>query len=340
MPYQTGSVASFSALKTEILSFLSANGWTQETDIIKRNGVYAKIAIGATPHDGDAYIRLEGGKGSDGSGNLIAKHDGPSPSGWVNNNGQMSASFGLGAANAMVFPITYYFHLASTPVDEFWCFIQFNGDYCQHMGFGNINKAMPFTGGAFYSSMSVEVDSSSRQLYNINTNSLLSNPGYGFNGALSGLGHNALEMIPFHGGYGIHQNAFAGSALHAEIGGLEWASSHRVSNAAPYPLSKFMIAGHRETGAMQKVSESTVNGMPNLIPFNIRVLGYDGNWQPVGSLENIRFSQIGLMNFGQVESDGTDSWKFYPLFKKDADDADGGLNHTGTMGLAVRYDGP
>ena len=339
MPYQTGSVASFAALKTQILSFLSANGWTQETDIIKRNGVFAKITTGVTPHDGDNYIRLEGGKSSDGAGNLIAKHNGPGQVGWLNNNGQMSASFGLGSANAMVFPINYYFHLQSVPVDEFWCFIQFNGDYCQHMGFGNLNKAMPYTGGAFYSSIGVEVDSTPRQLYNINTNNLLSNPGFGWNGALAGLGHNALEMIPFHGGRGIHQNAFAGSVVHAELGGLEWAGAHLVSNDPSYP-SGYMVAGHRETGAMQTVSESTVNGMPNLIPFNIRVRGYDENWQPVGSLENIRFSQIGLMNFGQVESDGTDSWKFYPLFKKDADDPDGGYNHSGIMGLAVRYDGP
>ena len=336
MPYQTGSVASFGALKTEILSFLSANGWTQENDIIKRNGVFAKLSTGSTPTDGDAFIRLEGGKGSDGAGNIVSKHDGPGPFG--NNSGQMTASFGLGAANAMVFPITYFFHLADTPVDEFWCFIQFNGDRCQHMGFGNINKSAPFTGGSFFSSMTVEVNASNENLYNWSSFNLLSNEGNGNNQNVGS--RNTLEMIPFHGARGINQKIFAGSVVHAEVGGGEWFSSHKVQGSAPYPLSKNMIAGHRETGAMQKVSESSVNGMPNLIPFNLRVRGYDDNIQTIGRLENIRFSQIGLMNFGQVESDGTDAWKFYPLFKKDAGDADGGLNHTGTMGLAVRYDGP
>ncbi|MDC0003809.1 hypothetical protein OAE19_05355 [Porticoccaceae bacterium] len=336
MPFQTGVVASFAALKTEMLSFFTANGWTQETDIIKRNGVFAKITTGTTPSDGDNYIRLEGGKGSDGSGNLVAKHDGPGP--FNNNSGQMSASFGLGAANAMVFPITYNFQLFSSPVDEFWCFIQFNGDRCQHMGFGNINKSASFSGGGFYSSMTAEVNSTQQQMYNWSSFNLLSNEGYGNNQNVGS--RSAIEMIPFHGARGIDSNVFAGSVVHAEVGGSEWFSSHKVTNSAPYPLSESMVAGHRETGAMQKVSESTVNGMPNLIPFNLRVRGYDNNLQTIGSLENIRFSQIGLMNFGQVESDGTDRWKFYPLYKKDASASVGGVNHTGTMGLAVRYDGP
>lgn len=337
MPYQTGSVASFAALKTEMLSFLSANGWTQETDIIKRNGVFAKITSGVTPHDSDTYIQLEGGKGSDGAGNLVAKHDGPGP--WGNNSGRMTASFGLLAANAMVFPVVYYFHLASNPVDEFWCFIQFNGDRCQHMGFGNIHKAAPFSGGAFFSSTTVQGDNGPHSMHNWSSFNLLNNPGYGYNQGSGGQPTNALEQIPFHGGSGLNQNLFAGSVVHAEIGGGEWYSSHLV-NAAGYPAGKFMVGGHRETGSMQEVSESTVNSMPNLIPFNLRIRDYDGNLQPIGYLENIRFSQIGLMNFGQVESDGTDSYKFYPLYKKDADNPLGGFNHSGTMGLAVRYDGP
>ena len=336
MPYQTGTVASFAALKTEIMSFLVANSWTQETDIIKRNGVFAKITTGTHASDSDNYIRLEGGKKSDGSGNLIAKHDGPGP--WNNNSGEMTASFGLLSANAMVFPITYYFHLATTPVDEFWCVIQFNGDRCQRMGFGNINKSAPFTGGGFYSSSTVEINSSNQNLYNWSSNNLLSNPGMGNNAGTSS--RNALELIPFHGGDAVNANVFAGSVVHAEVGGGEWYSSHIVTSAPPYPLTEYMIMTHKEMGSLQKVSESTVNGMPNLIPFNLRVRGYDNNLQPIGSLENIRFSQIALLNFGQVESDGTDSWKFYPIYKKDASAPNGGLNHTGTMGFAVRYDGP
>jgi len=333
MAYQTGTVASFAALKSEIFTFLSANGWTQETDIIKRNGVFAKIITGVTAHDSDSYIQLEGGKSSDGSGNLIAKHNGPGP--WVNNAGQMSASFGLGAANAMTFPITYYFHLAASPVDEFWCVIQFNGDRCQHMGFGNINKSAPFTGGAFYTSSTVAVSSSQQKMYTWNATNLVAAS------SVAATSTNPLELIPFHGGDSDnYDDVFAGSVVHAEISGGEWYSSHKVQSDVTYPPLDYMISGKKELGTMQRVSESGINSVPTLIPFNLRIRGYDGNHQHIGMLENIRFAQISALNLGQVESDGTDSWKFYPVYLKDADNPIGGVDHTGINGLAIRYDGP
>ena len=49
---------------------------------------------------------------------------------------------------------------------------------------------------------------------------------------------------------------------------------------------------------------------------------------------------ISALDFGQVESDGVDSWKFYPVFFKDADNPEGGTDHTGIAGFAIRYDGP
>lgn len=338
MPYQTGSAASFAALKTEIMSFLSANGWTQETDIIKKNGVFAKITTG-THYESDAYIRLEGGKSSDGSGNLIEDWKGPPGVTLTRNVAMMNAGLGLGAANGMVFPITYYFHLASSPVDEFWCFIQFNGDRCQHMGFGNINKSAPFTGGAFYTCSTVEASASNNTLYLFSSNGLIANPGLGSTSPSTS--RAALELIPFHGGKGTDNHCFSGSMLHAEVGGLEWYTSSYINpGATTYPGNEYMIAGAREAAAMRQVSESTVNGMPNLIPFNLRVRDEGNNIQPIGYLENIRFCQISLLGFGQVESDGTDSWKFYPLYLKNAGAPNGGQDHTGTMGLAVRYDGP
>lgn len=334
MPYQTGTAASFAALKTEIFSFLASNGWTQETDIIKRNGVFAKITTGTTGHDGDNFIQLEGGKGSDGAGNLVAKHDLQSP---LNNNaGQMSASFGLGAANAMVFPITYHFHLASSPVDEFWCVIRFNGDRCQHMGFGNINKSAPFVGGAFFSCTTMAVSNGGQDMYNWNATNIIDSSGVGSTSA------NPLEMIPFHGGDSNNYNhVFAGSVVHAEVGGGDWYFSNKVESGSFYPSGqRYMISGKKEHGEMQLVSESAINNVPVLIPFNLRIGGYDDNHQHIGVLENIRFAQIGGIDFGQVESDGTDSWKFYPVYLKDADNPAGGDEHTGIAGLAIRYDGP
>ena len=327
MPYQTGAVASFAALKTEIMSFLVANSWTQESDIIKRDGVFGKITTG-TDSQGYAYIQLEGGKGSDGAGNLVDKHDGPVP--FSQNAGRMDDGVGLEAPGAMVFPINYYFHLFESPVVEFWCIIQFNGDRSQHMGFGNIVKAAPFTGGGFYSS-SV---SSTLNIFNFdNFNSV--------NFLEIGLSNSkvAMELLPFNVGraHNFPVNQFSGSVVHAEIGGLEWYMSGKIESF--YPGDSTMLEG-RMMFEERVVSEASVNNVPNLVPIRLFGRAASGNLQRIGHLENLKFAQIGSMNFGQVESDGVDSWKFYPAYLKNTLEPEGGQNHTGTAGIAIRYDGP
>ena len=87
-------------------------------------------------------------------------------------------------------------------------------------------------------------------------------------------------------------------------------------------------------------SQSSVNGVSNLVPIRLFGRASDGNLQRLGSLYNVRYADIRNMNFGQIESDGTDTWKFYPAYYKDASEPNGGSNHTGTAGIAVRYDGP
>ena len=329
MPYQTGSVASFAALKTEITSFLTANSWTQEIDIVKRNGVFSKITTG-TDSQGAGYIQLEGGKGSDGSGNLVGKHDGPVP--FSQNAGRMDDSVGLGAAGAMNFPITYHFHLASVPVDDFWCIIEFNGGRSQHFSFGNIVKAAPFSGGGFYScSVSQSLSIFGFESFDA-TNFLLD----GLSSA-----RVAMELLPFNGSSpnNFPNNAFSGSVVHAEVGGIEWFMSGRLETFYPSSVRNHMIRG-RMMHEERLASQSSVNGVSNLVPIRLFGRASDGNLQRLGSLYNVRYADIRNMNFGQIESDGTDTWKFYPAYYKDASEPNGGSNHTGTAGIAVRYDGP
>ena len=333
MPYQTGSVASFAALKTEIFTFLTSNGWTQENDIVKRNGVFAKITTGVRGWDGDAYIQLEGAKSSDGAGNLIGTPSTPPVSSLIYGEGRMIASLALGGPNAMVFPITYNFHLHSSPVDEFWCFIQYNGDNSQHMGFGNVAKSTDYVGGGFYSSSVNSQDSPGSSLYTITSANLLANA--------AAANSTAFEIIPFNGGSGSNPAATSGSFLHAEVAGVEWFTTALIGGGGgSYGNFKYMMNSHRILTQERLLSESTVNGIPNLIPMRLYGRGFDDNFQRLGEIENIRFSQISNINFGQIESDGTDNWKFYPSLKKNASELSGGIDHSSNWGIAVRYDGP
>lgn len=310
MTYQTGTFNDFVELKSAIESFLVPLGFTLEGSILKKSGVFAKLtATGAT------MLVLEGGKGSDGGGNLVGKHDGPVTA-WSQNKGRIQSGY-MGVN--ISWPATYFFQHWPNP-DEFWVFIGYNNGFYQHMGFGNIVKAAPYTGGGFYSSQCHDDGGAheSRQMQIVG-NSLY------------------LEGIPFQGMQGSAYNVFSGSALHAEVAGWSWFSSTSLSTpyVAPMIEGKWMFEERDR-------SENIWNN--NATPVPIRLYGRIAtvNLQYLGYINNLRFSRIKNINPEQVISDGTDAWKFYPAFAKNAatPNPTSGSSHSGTYGLAVRYSGP
>ena len=320
MPYQTGTVTDFTDLKSEIFAFLTVNGWTQEGDIIKRNGVFAKLEV----VDKGAFflLRMTGAKSSDGAGNLVfpqASYDDFALIGAGSQN--INDTLGTGVTSGMIFPITYHFHLFSTPVDEFWCIIEYNGDLYQHLGFGNVLKSANYSGGGFYSA---SLSGEEEQVVSLS-----------YQGADLYWGMDFGEYWPFQRRYSNLRAA--GSSIHAEIGGRDW---HQPAfMGATNSMNSLSMVREMQS------SEASVNGMPNLIPFRLWAITNpigDKTYQNLGVLNNIRFCEIANINPGQVESDGTDSWKFYPCLRKDAAHPNGHYapSSSGIGGLAIRYDGP
>lgn len=320
MPYQTGSANDFAALRADISSFLTSNGWTAEGNILKKNGVYALLTADTTN-----YIQLEGGKGSDGGGNLVDKHEPPSGS-YGNNAGRM---VGVDTRSTVIWPLTYHLHLSSSPVDEFWCFIEYNGGDCQHMGFGNIVKAAAFDGGGFY--VSSWTSGSLPNSVNVKYATFTSITGFTadahpskvpFNGVANGWGTDRVD------------NNFDGCAVHAELPGVSWFSGTSSNYPGYARMTEGLVMYEERRSAM-----SLINGNVTLVPFRLFGRVHNGNWQRIGRIENLRFTRNDNFNFGQIESDGVDSWKMYPVWAKDSVNRDGGVGHSGTLALAVRYDG-
>ena len=328
MAFQSGSVLSFAALKTQILSFLTANGWTQETDIIKKNDAFAKLTTGAYS-GGGTYLDLKGGTGSDGAGNLLGE-----PVDNYNNQGQRMGTFlGQDVMDGIVWPATYRFFLGTNP-DYFWCILQYNGTFIQWMGFGNIEKSAAFTGGGFYCASANGRDAfAASQMKPITSPDMMAIDGQGGSS-------EAYAVMPFRSqAVSNGNNAHTGQILHAEIGGLEW--YHAVRDANYYtPPGQWMIKTHRFIAEEVQSAELSVNNMPALIPIRLFVRGLDLNWQRIGRLPGLRMTRITSTNIAQVESDGTDSWMFFPCFVKNASEPNGGTNHSGTYGMALSYDRP
>ena len=342
MPYQTGTVTDFADLKSTILSYLAANGYTQEgADIIKKGNLFAAITATAT------QLKMIGAKDSDGVGNLVddfrtvtdGYEKGSSLGCTISEQVQLTGSNLV----TMVFPITYHFHLSSAPVDEFWCVIEYNGGYSQHIGFGNIVKAAPFTGGGFYTGTgnAYYADKAAWQYLN---------PQY-----TSANGTYTSQVRPFTPvNRSTASNHFPGSAVHAEIDGFHWFNSAADSSnddqqtaADPYDYSSpsNVMPCNPYVKEFQR-SQSPINGVASLIPLRLYGRTLNHNLMKIGTIHNYRMAVNYNITFGQVEDDGTDKWKFYPFIFKDSD-----RNTTETIdnphptssgpwGFALRYDGP
>jgi len=341
MAYQTNTVSSFADLKADVLAFLAANGYTQEgSDLIKKGNLYATLTTDTY------YLEMRGAKRSDGVGNLVEPFDGPNRNvTWSNPGCRVVEKIqgNSGGVVTMSWPITYHFHLSTNP-DEFWCFLEYNGGYCQHFGFGNIIKSAPFTGGGFYTSSFSRPQSSEDSnsdtdaaRWSTITNTLVS--------VSQGYYNHSGAIIPFnYTSYGgVIKDYFGGSAIHAEIDGVEWFGNTLLSSDDIFPNNLKLLPNGAFSYERSR-SQSPINGITSLAPFRI-MAGVPGrNVQQLGRINSLRFCKLGNLNFGQVESDGTDSWKFYPLIVKspDADDSDTTFSDgtSGLYGLAVRYDGP
>jgi hypothetical protein len=366
MAYETGTFTSLTDLRTKIFTFLTTNSWTQEgTNILKRNGVFAELVVesdgtGLTARD---ILKLTGAKKSDGAGNLLYKPTRANgDSGWLNGAGPsscISEIVGTSAADIQLswpkigYPATYNFHLSADP-DEFWCFIQYNHVdnglddvwkdvlFHQYLGFGNIVKATEFTGGGFYSAMMDANGPLGTPSSNGPTNwrqLRISAQVYCGNLSSSGSGIIPFAQVSSTGSPGAN-NTFSGTAVHAEIGGLEWLTGGRqqvyFSSGSGNCFMNEILYQTRD------VSENSFNGNLTFVPFNIFTTVADGNQQKVGHSDDLRFCRIKHVTPGQVESDGTDSWKIYPLWVKNSTTGDPGIYapDSGTYGLAVKYDGP
>ena len=89
-------------------------------------------------------------------------------------------------------------------------------------------------------------------------------------------------------------------------------------------------------------SPSAWNGESVLVPIQVITSRPSNLWSLVGELTHARYVRLDNLEPGQLITLGPDRWKVYPFYRKDATARDGGdgIDHTGTLGWAIRYDGP
>jgi len=251
------------------------------------------------------YVTLLGGTGKDGS-NILT--------GTATNVARLGS---LWAADTVAFPVSYEVFINTAP-DEIYLVVNYSVDRYQWLAFGLSPVAgLTGTGGWYGGTCGAALASISYPVSLAPTGVL----GY-TNGGCPALFWNQSTVT------GI---ASFSSYIHHGLDGGGW-SGIGANNANAISSAQPMVP--RQPNAF--------NGETVLIPIQPAITRASGKVSMVGDLAHSRYIRNDNVAPGEVMTLGTDRWKAYPWYQKNIANRDGVYNatHSGTLGWAIRYDGP
>jgi len=315
--YSTGSVTSFPDLLGALSTFLVANGWTLTTGT-GTNRIYAKagtvVRFYTIATVGAAGLYLIGATGISGAA--------------TTGDASAAVKIGSNAPTLVNFPATYEFAINDTP-DEVYINLQYGGNKVQHLHFGKSDiPDIGGTGGWFGGSMSVAavIPRVFTQFSDISVAT-------GF----SGIGH----------GYFMSQVSSGLSFTFVHCG-LEGADAWRVTGSGG-PTTGQLIGVEYIAGLLRSLP-SNFNESEVLLPIYGSMVRTDGTHTIVVALRHARYLRIDNVTPGDLITYGPDRWKVHPLYAKSSAQRNGvpwdgsnsptsGAEHSGTLGIALRYYG-
>lgn len=322
--YTSGSASSFSDLLTALEAFLTTVGgwaaqagpaasgsWLAQRILTKGDLVYRFVVNTAEP----SFYCI----GATGVGGGTTTGDSP-------------YSVKLSSPNLapIVFPITYEIFWNDTP-EEVYVVISYGGNKYQHLNFGE--SAEPSIGGT-----GAWLTASIRGDYSIHTDTNYSKV---FLASSINAGDQYIFSTPYSGlalGYFIEGSGYSymTSMLHCGLEGTGWKypSGSTTVSALNQPFNTDLLMS----------LPSTFNEANVLVPIHTAVVRTDGLQTIAVSLRHARYVRIDNITPGEVITYGGDQWKVFPLYAKNVVERNGvgwatGTNHSGTLGVALRYPG-
>lgn len=328
MAFITGQASTLQGLLDALATALAGNGWANSGNCWSKNGCCASLEvadIGAYIHsdffETQNVIRLVAGTGVS-SGALV------NPAPYGHGVGDL-LSFVTGnpnphGAQGISFPASYSIHINTDP-DEIYFFINYNIAYWQWLAFGKSPvPGLPGTGNWAGGTMGVVAS--------------------GANGGI-----NTTPRWPF---ISISPDAGGGGNGDSPCAALMWdtygsgSTTNRTStfhhDIKPSP-SDWEYCPRASAAAVPRIQYGLADWNQDAVLLPIRpITELDENKNAIiGELAHARYLRIDNYAPGQIITLGQDKWRVYPWYHKNSAERDGGadVNHTGTFGVALRYDG-
>lgn len=304
MAYYTGSANDMEALRQALFSACTQNGYALRGSVLVKGNINLNVQVAS------GYMRLTGGTGVDGNNALTGACS-------------AYAQIGPNSLYALQWPVRYEVFVLKDP-DEVFLVANYSVDKYQYCAFGQSSVAgLPGTGCWFGATLHqyngtyaqfVEDGQGGSYVYG--------NPGLFWRGSVWNVGA-----------------AYSETFIHTGLDGSDWASG--ASDSAP------KATACESSSPLLSRQPNAWNSEAILLPVQPLLNRPQSKVSLVADLQHIRYIRIDNYDPGQIITLGQERWKVFPFFRKNSASrsycvaTNNPLNlHTGTYGVAIRYDGP
>lgn len=301
MAFVTGTANSFTDLLTALQNACTANGYALTGNVLSKGTLFAEVTYVT-----GTYPRL---KVRGGSGQASGVLSGASDRGMATlGHGTTGSALG---DTAFTFPMTYNIHIGTAP-DEVYLFVNYNLTMYQFIAFGQSNVPGIVGTGNWYAGSDIDR-----------------------NGTPTGVDARTIGGY-MEAGY-INGGLFQG--LQGYPASMNGAVDHQLDSAT------WLVRGAwGDLWAAMPNNPSSWNDESVLLPVTVYANRPSGFISCVAELAHARFVAIDNFTDRQVITLGSDKWMVYPWWQRGPRAMPPGstttTTTTGTVGHAVRYDGP
>lgn len=318
MAFYSGTASSYTDLLNALTAACTANGYTFTSGILNKGSVHVRpyVSTSTSLTQGPGLI-IQGGTSASG-GSLVN----PSPC------QSRIGSFGGGASLVPepTFPLDYNIFLFNNP-DEVYLVIKYQLNRFMWLAFGM--STIP--GAALWISGSLGL----RYYTSINA---IDNA---INITATSGGNVSAYFMPVSSGFMWNTFRLASvpeippETIYLDLDSIGWSATQTDT-----------VAGHTtavySTYPLLSRSPSLWSSTAVLHPIHVTALRASKNRSLVADIRHARYVRIDNYEPEQIITLGAEKWKVFPFHKKNSSVRDGGnsIDHTGTFGWAIRYDGP
>lgn len=306
MAYYSGTATSLANLLTALETHAVADGWTLTGNVLSKAGVYFQLQTTATNL---SCLGCES--------NAVAN---PAPG--VVMIGRIYAASGQ-PTREISFPCNYeVFGFAQ----ELYLVVNYDVDSYQWMAFGKSSvPGLPGQGGWCSAIIGSAIPSATSPAP-----------------APVAYSQSAKDATGINSSYNTTAQMFAASGPYSSIPTYLNSWVNHNLDALGWTYGTYDRMGTNPLAVLQWMQPSGWNSEAVLLPIRDWVQRPSYKSSLIFDAVNARRLRIDNLFPGDILTIGSDRWKIYPWYRKDSSARNGGLgvNHTGTFGWAIRYEGP